>query len=411
MTLKERLSALQDLFVKLESTPGRNDKEDLVRWARELDIQLSKDLDYCFEILAGQHKLGYTFIKTSANNLIQSTGDQSLEQFLSGLYIESKSERQIHDICSKYEDTAWFIEPLMNREWRLGIGKSQLSKQIYSPMLAKKFDPKTEVYSCEGYYITEKLDGNRCVAVYEKGRWNFYSRSGKKLRVTLDASGLAVGYVYDGELIIEGDFNKTNGTVNAKYKDKSGLVYKIFDIIEKNLSYTQRRTLIDCKVRETNNVKILSLLDYCSNWAELCQAVPYWLEKITSQGGEGVMVNVGSALYQQKRTNALLKVKYVQSMDMRVIDILPGTGKNEGLVGALECLAVSDKGTRYYCKVGSGLCDMQRLRWADKPSDIIGKIIEVEYFSISQAAGSTEYSLRFPRFKRIRNDKGGTSVD
>ena len=59
------------------------------------------------------------------------------------------------------------------------------------------------------------------------------------------------------------------------------------------------------------------------------------------------------------------------------------------------------------------MTDEQRISWALNPKDIIGKIIEVSYFSMSQSAntnGTKYYSLRFPRMTGIRSDKGETSV-
>ena len=61
-----------------------------------------------------------------------------------------------------------------------------------------------------------------------------------------------------------------------------------------------------------------------------------------------------------------------------------------------------------------GLSDEQRELWAMDPSLIVGKIIEVGYFSMSQNAnlnGTKYYSLRFPRLKQVRYDKEVTSID
>lgn len=52
--------------------------------------------------------------------------------------------------------------------------------------------------------------------------------------------------------------------------------------------------------------------------------------------------------------------------------------------------------------------------WARDIRRIIGKTIEVSYFSLSQTKedrelGNNVYSLRFPRLKRVRDDKTETS--
>ncbi|ORY35045.1 hypothetical protein BCR39DRAFT_490756 [Naematelia encephala] len=53
--------------------------------------------------------------------------------------------------------------------------------------------------------------------------------------------------------------------------------------------------------------------------------------------------------------------------------------------------------------IGSGFTAEQRLRFAEKPEEIIGKQVTVEYFSESQAEdrGKGVMSLRFPRVKKV----------
>ena len=237
---------------------------------------------------------------------------------------------------------------------------------------------------------------------------------------------LPVTYIFDGEILSKDqlknpsqeNFNKLSGLVNSSELNKTQLIYMIFDLMIE-LPYLERSLILRgfCaeKLQNSNssNVRILPILDSCVP-EELNEHVDYYLDLITSHGGEGVMINLGSAIYQHKRTNVLLKVKNVYTMDMVVKDVIPGTGKNEGLVGSLECMCSSPYGDEeYYCKVGSGLNDQQRMEWAIHPEKIIGKIVEVAYFSLSQdkvSRGGTLYSLRFPRLKRVREDKNETSV-
>ena len=111
------------------------------------------------------------------------------------------------------------------------------------------------------------------------------------------------------------------------------------------------------------------------------------------------MINEAESLYQFKRTDKLLKVKLMFSCDLKVIGYEEGSGRNEGVLGAL---VVDYK--NYKLKVGSGYTDSLRAKiWYNK-ENAIGKIIEVQYFEETgnQAGGK---SLRFPVFLRFRSDK------
>ena len=423
---------LQFLFQHLEKTGSRNLKMFAINSFRDgMGTMASRDLDYCLEVLDGRWKTGYTYYKVSRHSVNEylvkqaARKDLSLEEFLRPVFNPyGRDEQTIRGICRDFRDFQDFIEPLVNRKWRLGIGKSLLSVKEASPMLAKKYDSSKIPPSKEGYYITEKLDGNRCIAqwVEEQGRWVFTSRSGKELRVQFDMREMPKEHIYDGEILSrkqlnnpgQANFNTLSGAVNSKYGDKNGLLYVIFDLIITGTSYAVRRDKlekIETALGDSADVRILPVLQYCSDVKSLEHAILYHLDSVTSVGGEGLMVNIGSRNYEPKRTDALLKVKLLQTMDMKVTELFEGTGKHEGRVGALNCICKSE-GKVYECRVGTGLSDDQREFWANNPEEILDKIVEVAYFSVSQdkqARGTNSYSLRFPRLKRVRNDKKETS--
>ena len=358
--------------------------------------------------------------------------ETTLREFLAPLFnLPDKSDSTIYVACRRYGGFYEYIAPLLRRDWRLGIGKSLLGVDQTSPMLAKKYEPgKLASAEGKGYYVTEKLDGNRCKARYDddEGRWVFTSRSGKEMRVNFDMRGFPTYHVYDGEIMSkeqlkspgQANFNSLSGIVNSKYKEKKGLVYVIFDIIDTISIYEERRDQLNAVDAYRNrhgfdrssDTQILPVLKYCENKEELEKWLPILLDEITVAKGEGCMVNLGNRVYEQKRTNALLKVKLLETMDMKVMALKEGTGKHAGRVGSMTCFCNASDGKRYECSVGTGLSDEQRDRWTDHPDEILGKIVEVAYFSISQDAkrrGTKEYSLRFPRLKKVREDKEETS--
>lgn len=436
MTLDERIEYFNDLFDDLQSTNSIVDKK---RYITTIPDELRDDFNYILECLSGMHPFGFTYYYTKSN-VEEDFSQLTVKELLDYLHVpidnHNLTENNIYTYMlstSKYAD---FLEPIVNRTLKLGIGRSLFEKTDLSPMLAKKYEGKIN-FDYFGYYITEKLDGNRCIAHFDfkENEWKFTSRNGKEMKVWFDMSDFDETLIYDGEvlspeqvelsiaiynhtdIVNKGSFNSTSGSINSIYGDKN-LVYNIFDVIDPTYSgwkYQDRRRALNEMSKRLDgintNVRILPVLEYYDTYDNFDKIYDL-LDYVTSKGGEGLMINLGGAVYEHKRTDKLLKLKKVQTIDMKVIDIEYGTGKYEGLIGALICQIITDDGKKIECKVGSGLDDRQRYEWSLNITQIIGKIVEVAYFSLSQDSskiGTNVYSLRFPRLKKVRYDKNNTS--
>ena len=432
--LQDRIDYLEHTFYLLQETNSRTEKELIVS---DILPEYREDFDYILECLAGKHKFGYTYYKTNPviNPKISNLTVKSVLEFLqTPMNIRDFSRAVIQLVVEQTNVWYDFFEPIVNRTLRLGIGQSLLDKDALSPMLAKKFEGFIKNDSL-GYYVTEKLDGNRCIAHYENGKWHFTSRNGKEMHVDFDMSGLDERLIYDGEILspeqvkmsiaieykvkygidagitFNDNFSSTSGLINRHTTDKK-LIYNIFDIMN-NSSYKDRREELDRMIIQSDNVRVLPVLKHCKTQGDV-QELFGILNTVTDLGGEGIMINTASSNYLHKRTDQLLKLKKVYTMDMKVYDFKWGTGKYEGQIGSIEVKATTDDGKIIYCSVGTGLSDEQRLSWALDTSKIIGKTVEVSYFSLSQTKqdkdlGSNVYSLRFPRLKKVREDKNDTS--
>lgn len=433
MKLEQRFEMFDKIIEDLQSTSSRIEKEQIIK---AIPAELKEDFQYILEILAGKHKLGYTYRMTRAELGADMYYEMTFKEYIQPLFEPMKSNNftDLNTIlamnhCQYRQD---LIASIVNRTLRLGIGPSQLPKDGLAPMLAKKFEDiklKDDLY-----YITEKLDGNRCIARYADGKWNFTSRNGKPLKVNINMGDLPTDVVYDGELLSPrqtydsqqmfdalsngkqiprygGQFNSTSGLINSKLKDKQ-LVYNIFDVMIDGEIYCNRRSYLNTLQPHSDEVRILPVLTYTNcNHTNIVAAM---LDEVTSAGAEGLILNRAGAVYQHKRTDDLIKVKNTYTIDMLVKDWEYGNGKYDGMVGALQCVAITEDGKHIEASIGTGLSDEQRMIWADDPSLIIGKIVEVSYFSMSQSSGTygtKSYSLRFPRLKRVRYDKEVTSVD
>lgn len=415
VTLLDRCKAIASLFLQLSSSDGKNDKAFILANFKNEHYDLVDDINFCFEVLAGKHKLGYTyelFLSTKIIGASDMYKTHTIRDFVEELKKLAPTYANIvHAYAMTPVGCAEFIEALVNRKFKLGISNSSEMLTPYSPMLAKRYPDSVH----EGeYYVQEKLDGNRCIAVYnnENGCWDFWSRSGKPLKVSFDMSWASADHVFDGEVMTLAhagtrDFNVTSGAINSKYGDKSQLHYYIYDIIDNTKSYSKRKEILDDYADKVgDDCTILPVLDKVSvyknpdyNWR-----LDEWLDKITSKGGEGIMLRDPDAVYQiGKRSDALLKYKKVQTMDLRIIDWNPGNGKYEGAIGSFVC--ETDDGSISVNVAGMS----DNVRWSN-PEEWIGKIIEVAYFDISKSKTKDTMSLRFPRMKKVRDDKTTTSV-
>lgn len=431
MQIVDRLHMFTCLFEILQETNSRIEKEQAVQVFRKTCPECVDDLNYILETLDGKHPIGWTFVvRQGVEGIHKWTSIK--EMIMACESIPNRSQIETLKIERAIGLYGTFLEPIVNRTLRLGIGRSLLSKSDITPMLAKKYEGgmlRTDVI------VTEKLDGNRCVAFFDGERWQYRSRSGKVMNVDFDMTGMDTNLIYDGEIMSEAQtllsdkryrsivdderfdetvdmqksqllFNETSGLIN-RHGQKSGLVYNIFDIVSTEAYLKRREKLNDCEFRGAD-VRLLPIL-YAGSDINYINCL---LDKVTGMGGEGVMLNLYNRGYEHKRTDALLKYKQVQFVDMKVIGFTDGTGKYVGCVGALECYIKLENGNEIYCEVGTGLSDAQREEWAACPSLIIGKIVQVGYHEMTQNRddlGSNRYSLRFPRLVKVRNDKTETS--
>lgn len=332
---------------------------------------------------------------------------------------------------SPYQD---LIYSIITKDLKLGIQSTTLNKvygkdfiPTFDVMLAYKYfdDPDKFVPDNTEFILTTKLDGVRCVLI-NGDEPIFYSRQGQIFEGLVDleneAKKLPKGFVYDGELLLNDNnlaskdlYRETMKVVGAD-KEKHNIIFNCFDILTID---SFKSGIFNCssKLRKQKVHDILSsdIFNYFKEVKVLYDGVDkdyitYWLDKVTNAGGEGVMINIANAPYECKRTKSLLKVKKFNTADVRVIDLEEGNGQNAGKLGALKIEFIGPDGKIYNCDVGSGLTLEQREDfWAHKDK-VLNKIIEISYFEVSMNSNNNSYSLRFPVFKHIRDDKTEISM-
>ncbi|MFW5984562.1 MAG: ATP-dependent DNA ligase, partial [Halobacteria archaeon] len=143
-------------------------------------------------------------------------------------------------------------------------------------------------------------------------------------------------------------------------------------------------------------------------------------------GHEGVMVkNPESAYTPGARGGDWLKLKpEPETLDLVVTGGEWGEGRRASLVGSYLLSARTDDGYETVGKVATGLTDEQLESLTDRFEELVeaedGKtlkfqpsvVIEVGYEEIQRSPDYTSgYALRFPRFVRVRDDKGVEDAD
>lgn len=311
----------------------------------------------------------------------------------------------------------------INKVWKGLIPTSESEIEI-KPMLASKFDfdkpPKQK------FYVSEKLDGIRCIAICKEDNIELYTRQGKLIEGCLEIESdlkrirkvAGIDFFLDGELLAndcdyEMVYKETTKRVKNKNSVKTGIHYVVFDLlkydefINQKCLYTYEERLMSLKLIDAYfvkqeikddknalvNVKIIPTI--CFEDGDI-QGLVKLLDFYREKGAEGLMVNLADAPYEFKRSKNILKVKVMQTMDLRIVGFEEGTGRNKGRLGAL---LVDYKGNTV--GVGSGFTDFDRTFIWKNQHLYFGRVAEIQYFEITKNKEGIE-SLRFPVFKTLR---------
>ncbi len=292
------------------------------------------------------------------------------------------------------------LKGILNRTFDFGLGVTSISKvfpnciQKFSLQLAKPVDWNRVVFPC---FVSPKLDGLRCI--WRNGV--FYSRRGHVLQ-GLNFLNLHIEELFmdeepqalDGELIIPGKhFDEISGSIRS-FKESNEVVYHVFDLPDystlggfvdryNKLCKLFARSINGSNLKLVRHTKVNSIDDVSSYYSQY-----------RSEGYEGLMIKYYYGQYNNSRTWDWMKMKNKDTEDLKVVGIFEGEGKYEGLVGGI---IVERSGVRI--SVGSGLSDIQRLRWAEEPELIVGKTVEIAYQEVTPQG-----SLRHPRLVQVRGD-------
>jgi DNA ligase-1 len=237
------------------------------------------------------------------------------------------------------------------------------------------------------YWVSEKYDGIRA---YWDGS-TLQTRNGNRIHAPEWFTAHWPQTPLDGELWIgRGQFEAVSAAVRDEIADDAAwrdVQYMVFDLPAHPGPFRLRLAALQ------------ALLSADSPSAP--RVVPQWqvrdehellrqLDNIVASGGEGLMLHRGSSLYRAGRTDDLLKLKPYEDAEARVVGYVPGRGKYENMLGALQ--VERPDGLRF--SLGTGFTDEQR-----RHPPAIGTWVTYAFHGLT-ANGVP----RFARFLRVRTD-------
>lgn len=423
------------IIQELRNTSSTNDKLAILR--REEDNELlQKVLEYTYNPFK-KYGLSEKSINPVCDKPLAYFDIFDLLDVLANNNINDSLKYEANNFVGNfgnYEDLQDIYKCMILKDLRINVGSKGVNKVFpnlipsFDVMLAESYFKQKEGFLKSEFILTTKLDGIRCVAIKENNKLKFYSRQGQLIEglndIEKELDLLPNGFIIDGELVLKNLNNLPSdelyrATVKVVRKDgiKENVEFHVFDMIKLE-SFKNGKDKIPCHHRK----EMLSDFVYRLN-SECIVEVPILykgedtskimelLDIAKANNQEGIMLNIADAPYECKRSKSILKVKVFQDGDMKVIDILEGTGKNNGKLGAIT-IQFEYESKLYTCDCGSGFKDTERELYFNKPELLIGKIVTIGYFEISQNSKTKEYSLRFPTWKGIiREDKTEISMN
>lgn len=240
--------------------------------------------------------------------------------------------------------------------------------------------------SLADWWVSEKYDGIRA---WWDGQ-HLLSRNGRMLAAPPSFTAGWPRVPLDGELWAgRGGFERVQSIAMRQQPDEAAwqtLRFMVFDMPAHGGDFNTRLAALQASLNKTvNPVLQAAPQQRVANEAALKKL----LRQVTAGGGEGLVLQRGSADYTAGRSGHVLKLKNHQDDEARVVAHLPGTGKNAKRLGAL--LVETPQGQRF--KLGSGFSDA--LRQNPPP---VGSWVTYRYRDVHPQSGLP----RFASFVRVR---------
>ena len=238
----------------------------------------------------------------------------------------------------------------------------------------------------DNYWVSEKYDGVRAF-------WNgqqLLTRQGNPIYAPAWFIEPLPHEQLDGELwIARGTFDRVSGIIRRQSpdeKDWQAVKYMVFDLPASPLRFDDRLQQLKAIVAKIDRPHVRLVQQYKLTSEKLLKQK---LDEVVAEGGEGLMLHLGSSTYKAFRSDDLLKVKKHSDAEAVIIKHFTGKGKYGGMMGSM--LVETLDGKRF--KIGSGFSDAER---QNPPAP--GTIITFKYYGLTSKG-----TPRFASFLRVRS--------
>ena len=429
--------AIYSIIQELNIENGSNYKIKILQKHKDNEL-LKRVLRMTYDSVAYNYGVGKTTL--AKLNYSNKFGEElSLEQTLDILENEFCSRdvtgnaaiERLEDVFSKLNDyTKEVVTKIIERDLKINIGKTQINK-VFKDLITKPTYMRCDTYSVKTAknisfpaVVQVKADGTYREFNVSNGIVTARSRSGEEYDYPVIFKQMEIfpNGIYTGELTVQGihERSKGNGLINSDNPPHDDIVLELWDFIS-HAEYNKAR-LKDKKnpctrtyqnrfeelvgiieYNQTKNVKLIPYVQVAS-LKEALKQTSEWM----NQGFEGAILKDWSGVFKDGTSKHQLKLKLEISVEMRCTGFQEGTRgtKREGKVGSI--IFSNDEGTiQGRC---SGFTDDELDYFTAHQSELIGKIMEVQFNDLTKAEGNDYYALSHPRFIEWRNDKNETDT-
>ena len=278
------------------------------------------------------------------------------------------------------------------------------SDGIIKPMLAKQADSVASSVFNRQYMGSRKINGVRCLIMLIDGQITTRSRGAIDydfpLHHIIQHPKLIKFFENHPDIILDGEIyhfgmplSRISGLCRTQstIEESEVLEYYLYDIADTTKPFSERYEMLQDigdelglsfnPIREWNKDDLkIQLVPHIemTGWSEIKR----YHDKYVSEGWEGLVIRRVDSVYKPgSRTNDWLKIKEYHEAEYPIVGLSEGL-REEDMCFILE----TPEGKQFNCKP---MGDRELKQWyRDHIDELIGKLLTIKYFEMSNASGS-----------------------